>query len=113
MAGLNCGLPSMIAFPIVASTFAGFAAIDDPLTCDAIRLLSHEGIQAGETGAAGLAGLLALARHRPRLAEAVGFDETARVLLIVTEGPTDPEAYRRIVGRDGRGRDALTGRVSP
>lgn len=98
MAGLNCGLPSVLAFPTVAATFRGFVAVDDPLACDAMRLLASHGIEAGETGAAGLAGLLAVRRHAPRFADRIGLHPGARVLLLVTEGATDPEAYRRIVG---------------
>jgi diaminopropionate ammonia-lyase len=99
MAGLNCGLPSAVALPPIAAAFHGFVAIDDPLACDAMRMLAAEGVEAGETGAAGLAGLLAIRRHAPRLAEHVGLTSEARVLLLVTEGPTDPEAFERIVGR--------------
>jgi diaminopropionate ammonia-lyase len=82
----------------VAATFRGFVAVDDPLACDAMRLLASHGIEAGETGAAGLAGLLAVRRHAPRFADRIGLHPGARVLLLVTEGATDPEAYRRIVG---------------
>jgi diaminopropionate ammonia-lyase len=103
MAGLNCGLASRIALPAVASTFAGFAAVDDPLACDAMRLLANEGVEAGETGAAGLAGLLAVTTHAQSLARWVGLGADARVLLLITEGPTDPEAYRRVVGADASG----------
>jgi len=57
---------------------------------------------AGESGAAGLAGLLALCRE-PALAEArleLGLGADTTVLLINTEGATDPASYRRIVGAD-------------
>jgi diaminopropionate ammonia-lyase len=52
---------------------------------------------AGETGAAGLGGLievLARAETRARL----GLTSASRVLLICTEGATDPASYRTIVG---------------
>ena len=67
-----------------------------------MRALAREGIVAGETGAAGLAGLIELltgaenAQHR----EALGIDERSRALLFVTEGATDPAAYRQIVGEE-------------
>jgi len=55
-------------------------------------------VVAGESGAAGLAGLLAVlddSNHR----EAIGVDGSSRILLIGSEGATDPEIYRKIVGR--------------
>ena len=64
-----------------------------------MRALAGIGIVAGETGAAGLAGLIELltgcesARHR----DVLGLDERSRALIIVTEGATDPESYHRVV----------------
>jgi diaminopropionate ammonia-lyase len=92
MAGLNCGLASEIAWPVVSGHLDLSLAIEDRRAEDAIRLLARDGIVAGETGAAGLAGLLAWV-------ERFGGDLSGKSALIVTtEGPTDPEAYERIVG---------------
>ncbi|HNU07152.1 MAG TPA: hypothetical protein PKO33_05245, partial [Pyrinomonadaceae bacterium] len=58
-------------------------------------------VTSGESGASGLAGLLALCEDES-LAEAkrlVGVGSDARILLISTEGDTDPENYRKIVGK--------------
>jgi len=71
----------------------------------AVAWTAREGdsrLVAGESGAAGLAGLLALCRE-PALAEArleLGLGADTTVLLINTEGATDPASYRRIVGAD-------------
>ena len=54
-------------------------------------------IVSGESGAAGLAGLLALCRT-PEDARSVGLDEHARVLLINTEGATAPSVYQQLTG---------------
>ncbi len=54
-------------------------------------------IVAGESGAAGLAGFLATAGELT-CREALGLDRASRVLVIGTEGATDPEVYRRITG---------------
>lgn len=51
----------------------------------------------GETGAAGLAALLELSGD-PTLAAEVGLDSRSRVLVINTEGDTDPTLYAQIVG---------------
>ena len=92
MAGLNCGLASEIAWPVVSGNLDLALAIEDRRTEEAIRLLSRDGIVAGETGAAGLAGLIAWT-------ERFGGNLTGKTAFIVTtEGPTDPAAYARITG---------------
>lgn len=97
MAGLNCGTPSVAAWPWVHATAEVFLAIEDDSARAAMRLLAAAGVQAGESGAGGLAGLLEAAHH-PEAATALGLDGQARVLLVNTEGATDPDAYHRIVG---------------
>lgn len=95
MAGLNCGTVSLVAWPRLDSGVDLFLAIDDRAAEGAMRELAAIGIVAGETGAAGLAGLDALARSAHPPVDLAG----ARVLVLCTEGATDPEAYARIVGR--------------
>lgn len=94
MAGLNCGRASEIAWPVVGAGTDVFVAVDDADAEQAMRDLAVIGITAGETGAAGLAGLRALISS----GAATVLGPTASVLIINTEGPTDPEAYARIVG---------------
>jgi diaminopropionate ammonia-lyase len=82
MAGLNAGLPSEVAWPWVSQGIDAFIAIDDKRALDAVQLLAGEGLTAGETGAAGLAGILGwLEPSGNTLAN-------ERLLLICTEGPT-------------------------
>jgi len=100
MAGLNCGTPSPIAFPTLLAGVDACVAIDDSYAEQAMRTLAGCGIVSGETGAAALAGLEALIAL-PEAAEIrsdFGLGGDATVLLLVTEGATDPESYRRIVG---------------
>ena len=105
MAGLNCGNVSLTAWPVVRRGVALFLTVTDAFAEDAMRRLARPAgtdprIVAGETGAAGLAGLLAL-RSAPELAPArewLALGPSRRVLVVNTEGATDPEAYRRIVG---------------
>ena len=54
-------------------------------------------IVAGESGAAGLAGLLAIARDQVASA-ALKLHKDSRVLVINTETATDPASYEAIVG---------------
>ena len=66
MAGLNCGLASRVALPDMARGIGAFCTIDDRAAERAVRLLHAEGLACGETGASGVAGLLALREDRPR-----------------------------------------------
>lgn len=93
MAGLNCGRASELAWPAVVAGTDVFVAIDDAAAEQAMRDLAETGIVAGETGGSGLAGLRALLEAQP---DALG--ESATVLVINTEGPTDPAGYERVVG---------------
>lgn len=97
MAGLNCGTPSIVAWPYVSGGYDAFMAVEDELAEEGMRALDAEGVTAGETGAAGLAGLLA-AMDDAELRAAMGLDKDAKVLLLSTEGATDPVVYERIVG---------------
>jgi len=99
MAGLNCGLASMLALPTVTATFDAFVAVDDDRCRDAIRAYADAGLDVGETGAATLAGLMAVAEEHH---EALPLPDNATVLLLATEGVTDPVNFERIVGRPPR-----------
>ncbi len=96
MAGLACGEPSLLAWQELSRAVTAFMAIPDAAAAVAMRRLAALGIVAGESGAAGLAGLM-LAAADPAARQALGVGAEARVLLVSTEGATDPEAYRRIV----------------
>lgn len=93
MAGLNCGTPSIVAWDDVLAGYDIFVTVTDDDARDAMRLLHDDGIEAGESGAAGLAGLLA---H----AEGLGLGPQDDVIIFLTEGVTDPGAYRDIIGTD-------------
>ena len=92
MAGLNCGTVSPIAWPTVSHGVDVFVAVDDGAAEQAMRDLATVGVVAGETGAAALAGLRAVAASMPDALRG------RHALVLCTEGATDPAAYRRIVG---------------
>jgi len=105
MAGLSCGEPSLIAWPLLDAGTHWFMHIPDGSALATMgRLAAGEGgdipVVGGESGVAGLAGLLALCSD-PEAARRVGLDTSARVLVIGTEGDTDAELYREIVGESG------------
>jgi diaminopropionate ammonia-lyase len=98
MVGLNCDEPSMIAWPAVSAGFDVFLAVPDETARSAMRALARAGIAAGETGAAGLAGLLELRTGAAQECGAqLGLGPGSSALVLTTEGVTDPVAYRSIV----------------
>ena len=97
MVGLNCGMPSLTAWPRLSRGIDWFASIADEDACQAMRDLASVGIVAGETGAAGLAGFEALIRD-PEFRSGTDL-ASATILVVVTEGATDPEHYEQVVGR--------------
>jgi diaminopropionate ammonia-lyase len=101
MSGLRCGTPSLVAYPIVASGFEWFITVGDERAAAAMRMLADAGIVSGETGAAALAGLVeALSDPRAEsLREQLGPLDRATVVVLSTEGATDPDNYERLVGR--------------
>ncbi len=101
MAGLSCGEPSELAWPILEDEASDFLTIPDALVGPAVRLLARplEGdpvIEAGESAVAGLAALIALCEDA-ELSAKLGIDGSSRVLLIGSEGVTDPEIFERIM----------------
>jgi diaminopropionate ammonia-lyase len=104
MVGLCCGLPSLLAWPVVRDGMDLFLAIEDSYALDAMRAYHQHGIVAGESGASALAGLLALLRNPPLAAarDHLGLGKQSRLLVINTEGATDPQNYRTVVGSPGQ-----------
>ena len=103
MGGLSCGEVSPLAWQILDAGADACASIDDAAAADCMRLLADgrcgdAPIVAGESGVAGLAALL-LACADPKARAELGLDGDSRVLVIGTEGATDPETWRAIVGR--------------
>jgi diaminopropionate ammonia-lyase len=98
MSGLNCGRPSLVAWPIVSRGIDLLVAVDDKPAHEAMRLAAESGVVSGETGAAGLGGLLEILRAEgAEFRRTLGVGGETRILLFNCEGATDPEAYRRII----------------
>ena len=101
MAGLACGEPCSAAWPCLDAFADGFAAIPDGAAALGMRMLGNPAgndprVISGESGAAGM-GLIAASMRDPALRERMGLGADARVLLLSTEGDTDPEHYRKVV----------------
>lgn len=101
MAGLSCGEPSELAWEILVEEAGDFVTIPDSLVGPSVRLLARPldgdpAVEAGESAVAGLAALIA-ARKDAALSGKLGLDAGSRVLLIGSEGVTDPEIFARIM----------------
>jgi diaminopropionate ammonia-lyase len=100
MAGLRNREVSPPAFEALLPVVEAFMAIDDVWAHEAMRtfakpLNGDPAIEAGASGSAALGGLLALCRE-PSLAQAraqLGLDGDSRVLVLVSEGVTDPALW--------------------
>ena len=87
MAGLNCGLPSLVAFPDLLRGIDVAAAVGDEAARRAMADLAAIGVPAGECGAASLAGARAALRD-PETRGALGAGPATTLLLLSTEGVT-------------------------
>ncbi|MFK7890476.1 MAG: diaminopropionate ammonia-lyase [Granulosicoccus sp.] len=102
MAGLACGEVSLLAFDVLKTHVDNVMTVPDSAPVSCMQLLAggvdgDSPFVAGESGVGGLAGLI-IARAQPRLAKAMALDEHSRILLIGTEGATDPVIYEQLVG---------------
>lgn len=101
MAMLECFTPSLIAWRTLGKIADAFMTVGEQNAREAMRCLAlREGtaIVAGESGAAGLAGLLAACRDTKAKA-ALKLGPDSHVLLVNTETATDPASFEAIVGR--------------
>ena len=99
MAGLNCAVPCTLAWDILSGYAVGGFACTDEVTRHGMRLLHQAGITAGESGAV-TAGLVDQLLRNPAyegIRHQLRLTDDAVILLINTEGDTDPENYQRII----------------
>ncbi|TPN28846.1 diaminopropionate ammonia-lyase [Mesorhizobium sp. B2-3-3] len=112
MAMLECYEASQVAWRVLARTADAFMTVDEDDAIAVMRRLarpagSDPAIIAGESGGVGLAGLMrAVAENKM----ALGLDGKSRVLVINTEGATDPQRYAELVGTSPA--DVLAGKLA-
>ena len=104
MAGLRNREVSPLAFEAVLPIVDAYVAIDDQWAHDAMRRLarpagSDPAIAAGASGSAALGGLLAVCTDPALLAvrERLRLGPSSRVLVVVSEGVTDPQLRSQIL----------------
>ena len=101
MAGLNCGTPCRLIWPSVRNKAAFFCACNDIITEEGMRAYANpvggdKAIVAGESGAVTF-GLTNRILQDETLRNLFRIIADSVILLINTEGDTDPEGYRNIV----------------
>ncbi len=101
MAGLNCGTPCKITWPILRDGVSFFCACRDSVAELGMRAYANpekgdKSVVSGESGAVSYGLLLSILREEHlRRKFRIGRDSV--ILLINTEGDTDPVGYRRVV----------------
>lgn len=100
MAGLACGEVSSLAWTILENGADDFMTLSEDAIPQAMRLLakgyqSDGSIEAGESAVPGFAAAI-LARQHSDFSQAMQLNSSSRVLVIGTEGATDPELYKQL-----------------
>ncbi len=101
MAGLSCGEVSLLAWEVLSRGAADFLTITDAGVAPAMRMMAKGDagggrIEAGECSASGVVALIA-ACDDAKLRQRIGLDARSRVVLIGSEGATDPAIYRALI----------------
>jgi len=101
MAGMSCGEVSVVAWEILRRASADFVTISDSAVAPTMRMLASGvagggKIEAGECSVPGPVALIA-ACCDAKLREAMELDAESRVLVIGSEGATDPAIYNEIL----------------
>lgn len=104
MAGLACGEANSLSWPIMRDYSTAFASCPNFIATRGMRILANPlgndpRIISGESGAV-TTGLLSVLMESDKYQETrqeLGLDENSKVLVISTEGDTDPQRYLDIV----------------
>lgn len=101
MAGLSCGQPSELAWKILNEEVGDFLTVPESIVGPAMRLAANPigddpRIEAGESAICGLAALV-MAAQCSDFRSKLGLDQNSSVLLIGSEGATDPVIYEKIM----------------
>ena len=106
MAGLNCGEPCTVTWPVLRDFCSWYVKCPDYIAANGMRILGapvagDPQVISGESGAvtAGLLAEICEQNDCTELRKMMGLDENSVVLLFSTEGDTDPESWERIVHR--------------
>lgn len=108
MAGLNCGTPCAITWPVLRDYAEYYMSCPDFAAAHGMRVYAEpvgedKRIISGESGASTMGAMCLLMQNKAfdSIRKEMGFNEDSVILLINTEGDTDPEGWKRIV-EDGQ-----------
>ena len=82
MAGLNAGVPSLVAWPVIQRAFSDFVTVTDADALAGVQRLAQLGLAAGEVSGGAIAGAARLTRPGEH------------VLVLLTEGPTSGQSLK-------------------
>lgn len=104
MAGLACGRVNPLAWPVLQENVCAAFSCPDWIAANGMRIYSSPlggdaRIISGESGAVtmGILQWLFWGEKSGEMLEMLEIDNNSRILLINTEGDTDPEAYKKII----------------
>lgn len=102
--GVDDQVKDHLAWSILERGVDGFLSVSDESVAETMKLLADAPFRdipvvAGESAVAGLTGLLLAARDDD-VRRQVQLDENSIILLIGTEGATDPSVYESLVDRN-------------
>ncbi|MEZ8196880.1 diaminopropionate ammonia-lyase [Vibrio cortegadensis] len=104
MAGLACGEPNPVTWPVLRDCSNHFVSVDDNVSATGMRILGNplngdEQVISGESGAITLGLLYTLCREGADQAvrDELGLNQDATIMLFSTEGDTNQPRYRDIV----------------
>jgi diaminopropionate ammonia-lyase len=104
MAGLACGVPSPTAWPLIKAAATAFISSDDILTKKGIKRYANPidtdpKVISGESGAIGLGVIEEIMSNQKfsYIRQELRLDQNSNILMVNTEGDTDPENYQNIL----------------
>lgn len=102
MAMLECYEPSLVAWRILSRSADAFMTVEEEEAIGAMRRLANPepgdpAVVSGESGGVGLAALIKVSGDQD-LRSKLKLGKDSRILLINTEGATDPALYQQLVG---------------
>jgi diaminopropionate ammonia-lyase len=101
MAGLACGEVSSLAWEILANGADDFLTISEDTVAPTMKMLAQgykadQKVEAGESAVPGLSAVI-LAAQDSQYRTKLGLNNQSKVLVIGTEGATDPELYQQLI----------------
>ncbi|MBW9151052.1 diaminopropionate ammonia-lyase [Clostridium estertheticum] len=104
MAGLACGEPNIVSFGILRDYADMYISCPDYVTARGMRILGNPlkgdpKVISGESGAVclGMVSLILGDDNLKEIAEKLKLNKDSKILIISTEGDTDPISYKKIV----------------